>query len=103
MERIEFDGKWCAYKKIRLSWHWEKTKRFCPVCSKSIGKCGSAFLFINNYKLFPNIVCHAECIHNKVTKDTIEKLICSYKSYCKMYDKNKAWIGSSPVHVEKSK
>lgn len=96
MEKIEYDGKWCVYKRIEnITRHWDDPVRFCPLCKQQISKGDTIYLFINNYILFPNISCHAECIHDKVTPDTIEKLIYSFQSFLRVYSQAKAWFHSA--------
>jgi len=95
MEKIKYDNKWCAYKKIeKLTHHWDDPIRFCPFCKQQISSGNSIYLFVNNHILFPNIMCHSKCICDEVTKDTIEKLINSYKYYCDIHKNIRAWEGS---------
>jgi len=73
------------YKKINTFFYKrtysDKYKRddICPLCNKQIIKEDNLYLLINNYKLFPNIFVHIDCVTTK--KECVIKLTKSYKEY----------------------
>jgi hypothetical protein len=73
----------------------------CPLCRKKI-KQGEAYLLINNYKLFPNVVIHDWCVvriiilnysPKKDWKSTIKELKEDYQRAEETRKHNICWFG----------
>lgn len=55
----------------------------CPLCRNKIKNC-SLYLILNNFKKFPNTVCHAECVDKfKSRQEMAEALEKDYNEYLK--------------------
>jgi len=84
-----------TYKKINTYFYKRrysnrcKTRDICPICKKLILTGDHLYLLINNYKLFPNVFVHRDCITTK--KECIIKLTKSYKKYEDFKDKYIFW------------
>ena len=74
-----------TYKKINTFFHKHtygnryKRDDICPLCNKQIIKGDNLYLLINNYRLFPNVFVHIDCITTE--KECIIKLTKSYIKY----------------------
>ncbi len=84
-----------TYKKIntffRKLTYSNRYKRddICPLCNKQIIEGDSLYLLINNYKLFPNVFVHVNCVTTK--KECVIKLTKSYKKYKDIKQKFSFW------------
>ncbi len=72
MSIVKFDDKWCSYQEIKDSENWNGW--FCPFCNEPFKKGDETFFLMNNRKLFPNILCHKECVSNKIDEQTVRDL-----------------------------
>jgi len=63
-EKIEIDGIPTWARRMTMTERRSKCDRvsICPLCRKEIETDDSVFLLINNYRLFPNILIHEECV-----------------------------------------
>ena len=59
-----FKGDPCSYRLIEYTLEWAKVRKtdYCPVCNKKLKVGNEFYLTINNCKLFPNCLVHADCI-----------------------------------------
>lgn len=43
----------------------------CPICDKEIALNDTVYLIINNFKLFPNVLVHTDCVADGCNKDVL--------------------------------
>ena len=84
-----------------MIWTRTKSDQICPLCRKKIKAKDKIYLLINNYKLFPNIIIHDECILDTGTifgdldwKNTIKKLKEDYEQAARSRNHNMCWFGN---------
>lgn len=63
----------------------------CPICKKKITKADC--LVLNNYKMFPNIRCHKECIDILGFQKTVRFLKSDWEAAQKKKQEIKVWFG----------
>jgi hypothetical protein len=84
-----------------LGYEVKNNRHICPLCREPI-KQGKAYLLINNYELFPNVIVHDWCVPvipiidrlpEKDWKFTIIKLRDDFERAQKEREYNKCWFG----------
>jgi hypothetical protein len=73
---------------LKTSAKYTKKYKTCPFCGELITE-GPIFLLFNNWKLFPNVVVHKECIDKYSTKE--EAMIFLFEDYQEAL-KHKHWF-----------
>jgi len=88
---VKHNGRWfnCWYKK--MSWGLMPRAELCPLCRKRILEEDEVYLFINNYLMFPNVVCHERCV-GEVNEQVIKDLADSYLEAKEAMELAKPWF-----------
>ena len=87
--RIKVDG---VITHIRsLTFTEQRGVSICPLCRKEIKAPNKAYLLINNYKLFPNVLIHKGCIFNS-WEGIIIQLKNDYESAKMIRKRNRCWF-----------
>lgn len=100
IEPIEIDGVKTHIRKMIFQIR-SSDVCICPLCRKIIQPKDKIYLLINNYKLFPNIIIHDECVLDNENilpildwENTIKKLKEDYKQAEQVRKHNICWFGS---------
>lgn len=82
----------CWYKEVGFDKEWDKNDpdRVCPICNQPLTIGKPAYMVINNYKMFPNVMIHKSCVKVNLTATTID-LTNQYDMFKAFLNKNKAW------------
>ena len=64
----------------------------CPICKKDIEVDNNVLIVINNYKLFPNVFVHKDCIETKTEEELIEIMENLTDEYEKAKELMKIWL-----------
>jgi hypothetical protein len=65
----------------------------CPICRKPVTE-GVLCLFLNNWKLFPNVICHGDCVDSMGAQAAAEFLSGDYAKAKAAVEGAKPWFGS---------
>jgi len=84
MEKIEIGGVPCWYKRMEAKPFTNALRKciglagICPLCGKDVYTGGQIYMFLNNFKLFPNRLCHAGCVEEKGVVEVVRTLANDY-------------------------
>jgi len=103
MKIVDINGARCSFKKISGKGFVRRRKKlgredYCPLCNKKFEEetTTDIYLIINNYKLFPNTFCHAECIDRLPSLQNVASVLSAFYTLYKdmkqeLWEKFPAW------------
>lgn len=82
LEKVEVDGVQC-HMRVFGSEFIQARKRLghsdiCPLCRRQFGPEDEIYLILNNFKLFPNAMCHTGCVDGPGKEEAIRLLDAAY-------------------------